>query len=289
MSCTPGGFISATDAHLIAKTNVVVWHEICAIQQAVLTAIENSATNTGEFCTTIAGNTPFTFVEEISSISIVAPGQDYFPVVATVAFTNDASGTGATGTVNVGATGIITSIDITAGGTGYDTGTTTVDITHPNGTGFAGTITETAGVIDGVTITDGGINYGDLLPTVAFVDPSGLGQEAAAVLTVGGIGELTTVTLTNPGEFYSQSTVANVIEAPTSSGADGTLAITVTSNTFNTTPFDYYLQVTGTSSDNTIKVQITEVINYFRNLGYDIVAQVNPDTNQTIQWKVCWI
>lgn len=59
-------------------------------------------------------------------------------------------------------------------------------------------------------------------------------------------------------------------------------------NPYPTDPYQYYLALIEQLDDCGIKDQIEQVIAHFTNLGYSIEAQVNPDTNETIQWEVCW-
>lgn len=59
-------------------------------------------------------------------------------------------------------------------------------------------------------------------------------------------------------------------------------------NPYGTEPSLYYNAHIGQNDDCAVKDQIEQVMAHFTNLGYDIVVQVDPDTNETIQWKVCW-
>lgn len=61
-------------------------------------------------------------------------------------------------------------VRITAGGSGYDSGTS-ITIDDPTGTGFEGILTVESGVIVAVTIVDGGKNYTD--PTVVLTNDGG--------------------------------------------------------------------------------------------------------------------
>lgn len=290
MSCTSSGFLTASNAQMIAKANSLIWQEICTIQQAILTEVANCNTHTGGFSTVVAGSSPFTFYETISSIAIANAGTGYDPVVATITF-DHADGSGALGTVHVAADGTILSVDVDTAGSGYNTtNPLTLTFVHPVGTGATATaeVDQGTGEILSVTVTDAGINYGPLLPTVEFNDPLLTGTGAAATLSVNELGALETVTLTNPGMFYSAGTTASVVAASTSPGASGALTVTVNENTYGTDPSVYYKYLENLVLDKTAKVHINEVVSYFSNLGYYIVPQVNPTTNQTIQWYISW-
>lgn len=94
-----------------------------------------------------------------------------------------------------GSPGVITSINITNGGSGYTTAPT-VGFTGGGGTNAAATATISGGKVSSITITNGGSNYTSA-PTITFTGGGGSGASATPVANYG-----TTATLTpvlNPG------------------------------------------------------------------------------------------
>jgi len=264
-----------------------------ALQQSSTTRIGTGFTITPATnnVTGLAGGTggaitPIVTNGVVTSLVVTTPGTGYIdgtPVVVT-----HPSGTGATANVSsVGGSGEILAATITNGGSGYDTVNALVTVTHPTGFAFEGTVTTTAGVVTGISIQDGGSLYGDLYPTVAVSDVTGSGAE----INVTGVasGAITSIQLVDGGAGYSQTAAATVTPAPTDTDGTGALiTLTIESNTFGTDPLDYYLVLEGQATDAVISDQLQYVIDYFTALGYNIRAQVNPATNNTIQWQLIW-
>ena len=78
----------------------------------------------------------------------------------------------------------VTSLAITAGGTGYGA-TTTITITDDegNGTGATGTVTVTSGVITAVTLVAGGTNY-QVAPRITITDSGSTGSSATLTAAI---------------------------------------------------------------------------------------------------------
>jgi len=83
-------------------------------------------------------------------------------------------------------TGSLTSVAVTAGGSGYTAPVATVSAPQTAG-GVQATVTvqSTAGVVTGLTITNPGSGYTSA--TITITDPDGTGATATATVTVGGI------------------------------------------------------------------------------------------------------
>ncbi len=148
----------------------------------------------------------------ILSASITLPGFGYF-AAPTVNFTG--GGTGATGTTTV-ANGAVTGINVTAGGSGYATGTLTISA-PPASVTATGTVTTDGNLVTGVSITNAGANgYYTTPPLVTFGGP-GTGATGTAVLTAG---RVTSVTIGNAGTGYTTATVtfAAPLAASTATG-----------------------------------------------------------------------
>lgn len=448
----PSSFMSASQARDMARDKSTIFGEISAIQQAILSATSLCTPTGGKFCTTVAGNTPMTFISHISEVEVTNGGSGYNPVPASVSFYHpdplldytvaDASASA------VVANGAISSITITAGGSGYtpviaqttiqstlgsgatlaldivageilsatviDAGNQYADgdvvvVSHPTGTGASLVVSQTGsptgtvvtvtvinggigyqpiqprveinhpygvnfngipqvnglGEIIGVTITNAGIGYQTLLPILTVDDVYGHSAEflvnvtAGAVTSVdvldGGVGytnaavgiinpiipfagtgakmyinaiagEIVSVILTESGLLYRSGLY--VLEAPTGGvsahlyltvdsydgkitdvsvlaggagyvtsvidvsphfeGVGATVDLTVVDNPYGTNPHLYYAAFVDSIDDAQKIDQINQVVAYFRGLGYAITPSVNPDTNSTIQWKICW-
>jgi hypothetical protein len=224
----------------------------------------------------------------ITDTVIVNAGVNY--LVGEVIPVSHLTGTGAVLEIqSVGSGGEIQTIAITDGGQDYQTIVAEVTVNHPTGLGFEGLVQVALGSVVGITVIDGGLLYNDLLPTILIEDITGNGAGAETVTDVGlTLGELVDVIVTAGGANYSSDTTGTVVPAPTSSGADAEVEVVIDLNPFNTNPRDYYLSLIGQLDDCGIKDQIEQVLAYFRDLGYVIEAQVDPETGSTIRWEVCW-
>ena len=63
---------------------------------------------------------------------------------------------------------------------------------------------------------------------------------------------------------------------------DGTVSAT------DPTSRDYYNVWTNLTDDRKRSLHMTQVINYFQRLGYNIVQKLNTTTTNTFQWEVYW-
>lgn len=116
-------------------------------------------------------------------------------------------------------TGVVGSINITNGGTGYSA-TPIVTIQAP-GQAVAGTPVITAGAITSIPLLSGGNSY-TLAPTITITGGGGTGAVATSKLTNGIV---TGITITNGGTGYTSSPTINIL-APGQAVA-GTPVITV--------------------------------------------------------------
>ena len=71
------GFPSASQMEQLALDHPTIWREICAIQQAILSAASNCQPDGGRMCTVVGGETPMTFVTGVRSIDVLDPGAGY--------------------------------------------------------------------------------------------------------------------------------------------------------------------------------------------------------------------
>lgn len=366
-------FLKSNDVRSLARNDLLIWTEICAIQRAILLAAAD-----GELETIVNDGTPMTWVSGIASITVTNGGAGYFPVVATATIshptgigaavtpivtgnaitgftvTNAGSGyeplpatidmsglgngdaslrpivdettgeitsvlildtgtgytvgdpvpalypTGSTGlafaatVAMVNANGGIISVNITEGGTGYQTVYATVEVQHPIGTEFEGAVITSGGEVTGVSIQSGGFNYRNLLPTAAIVDTTGGGAvlEITESDIVGGV--IQEIQIVSGGYGYSQGATVVITPAtdinddPVGSGATATAAVAADPDNYGTTAPFYYDVLSGQRSDRPRAGQIEFVQDYFTALGYNIRAQVNLNTGYTMQWWIIW-
>ena len=162
--------------------------------------------------------------------------------------------------------------------------TTVEDITTTNATDTAMQISNTARVA-GIIITNGGSGYAPLYPTVSVTDNNG-GTGAVITANIAG-GAVTALNVIDGGSGYVNP-ILTIVAAPTSSGNGATGTATVGTNTFGTSPSDYNDVLIGQSTDAVISDQIQFVLDYFTALGYNIRAQTNTATGNTIQWQIIW-
>jgi hypothetical protein len=354
-------FLTAAQAASGSMCSNIAFSEIQLLQTAILGAVASCKRQV-----IVSSGTPMTALDNITAITLTAPGANYFPVVATATITHpsgtgasltptisngtitgfiinaggsgyapvvavaDASGTGdgnavlqtivnngkisivniiAGGTgysvgdqiiivhpngsgaivhvATIGTSGRITSTVVNSQGSGYDPIVATITVNHPLGVGFTGTVLVNSGSIIGVTILNPGAGYTTLLPTVLVHTTTG--SKAKFALTVNtGTGAITSITIINGGVDYSSSDTVSIIPALTSSGSGATATITVTSGSSSIPAEDYLNTILGTVINPTAQAQLAYVINYFKCLGYNIQAQVNPASGSTMQWFISW-
>lgn len=186
-------FIKAEDARNFARDLPLLYEEICAIQQAILAAINN-----GEYSTIVAGGTPMTATNSVVSVTVTDPGTDYFPIEATAVIVHPFGVNADVEPIVEGTT--VTGFVINDGGTGYDPVSATANMTGSGNADASIQPIVVDGVIVGVVIVDAGTGYlvGDAVP---IVHPAGSGADLE-VGSVGGGGEILSVTINDGGEDY---------------------------------------------------------------------------------------
>jgi hypothetical protein len=221
--------------------------------------------------------------------NVTAAGGSGYLVGATLSFTHPTGINAAATVTSVLAGGVISVITISNGGSGYEQAVATVTVTTPDpaatpAIAFAGTVVTSNGSVTGISIQEGGLGYAALLPTVSVTDATGTG----AVLTtnIAG-GAVTAINVDDGGSGYTAPTLT-IVAAPTSSGNGALGTATIGTNTWGTTPSEYHDVLAGLDSDAVISDQIQYVLDYFTSLGYNIRAQTNSTTTNTMQWQIIW-
>lgn len=206
------GFPNASLMQQISLNSPVIWQEICLIQQAILSASKNCAPNTGKMCTTVAGNTPMTFVSGINNVEIVNGGAGYYidnPSIKFIPPEGRVPSVTAQAEVLTNG-GSILSIVMTNYGQGYQPVPSTLVVSSPTGTGAELLpIVDATGSIIGVNIVSAGNNYqvGDAVVANRAVTSSFPQANAdIKVSAVSASGEILSVSVLKSGQGYQPST-----------------------------------------------------------------------------------
>lgn len=209
--CAPGsGFPSASTMEQLATNNAVVWEEICMLQQAILAAASQCQVGGGQFCTTVGGATPMTFVTGVSSVTVDDPGAGYYRDVPAVSFVPPigSAGTGATATLTTNG-GNILSVTVTDGGSGYEPIPATMSVSSLVGANAVlQPLVNAIGQVVAVNIVNPGTGYttSDTVIATRAVAPNPAFTNAIfQIASVGISGEILAVIVLNPGSGYEDS------------------------------------------------------------------------------------
>ena len=214
MSCSSSNasFPTASSMAQLATNYPIIWDEISGIQQAIMAAVSQCTVGGGQLSTIVAGSTPMTYVSGVSSVTVVSPGTGYVQDIPAVVFVPPlgSSASGATGTVTTNG-GAILSINVTAGGTGYQPIPATLAVTSTTGTGASLVpLVSATGQIVSVNIITGGTGYtiGDsVIATRAVAYDSAYVNATFQIAAVSITGQIISVNVVTQGSGY-QSSVA---------------------------------------------------------------------------------
>ena len=205
------GFPTASTMEQIATNYGLIATEESMIQQAILAAASQCQPGGGQFCTTVGGTTPMTFVSGVGTVSVINGGTGYYqdtPAVYFVPPLGVTPPTIATGTVTTNG-GNILSINITNGGVGYQPVPATLSISSVSGTGAnLQLLVDGYGGAAQVNIVAGGSGYtvNDTVTATRAVAPNMAYVDAVfKVTSVSLTGELIEVAILNPGSGYQPS------------------------------------------------------------------------------------
>lgn len=209
--CSPSsGFPSASSMEALATNNSVIWEEICMLQQAILAASSQCQSGGGQFCTTVGGATPMTFVSGVESVTVTHAGSGYVTDTPAAKFIPPigSSGTGATATLVTNG-GNITGVTVTAGGTGYQPVPATMAVTTSSGTGAnLQPLVNAAGQIVGINIAAAGTSYilsDSVTATRAVAAMAGYVDAVFQITSIGSGGQILSVAILNAGSGYQPS------------------------------------------------------------------------------------
>lgn len=235
--CTPGqGFPNAALMQQIALNSPIVWQEICAIQQAVLSASSGCQPGGSKLCITVGGTTPMTFVSGIKQVTVLSGGTGYYvdrPSVVFVPPVGRVPSIVATADVVTNG-GSILSIDMTNYGEGYQPVNSTLSVGSVAGVdAVLEPIVSATGGIMGVNIIDAGQGYqvnDSVVPVRAVTPTTPLTNAELHVSAVSPNGEILSVSVTKTGQGYQPSTASveivsslnSTYEYPAGAGFKGT-------------------------------------------------------------------
>lgn len=232
----------------------------------------------------VNGGSGYTLLDSVTASRAVAPNPYYYDAQFKI--------------TEVSVTGEIISIAILLPGTGYQPSVTTVNIisslnpllTYPLGSGFNGTVfTDSLGTITQVSINNTGAGYAEFPPYLVISDP-GTGAETSVNLIGNSV---QSIDVLNGGDQYTSSATGTVYNPPTAAlpnppASSAEVTINVIENTYGTDPVLYWQVWAGVTTNRPIQAQLNTVLSYFQGLGYTILIESNPLTNNTIQWKLGW-
>jgi len=181
-------YIQETSNYVVESSNNII-NYVSTSSNNIINYVKNITSVNGQSLWTISNNN---LNYNIGNIGIGIEPTNYKLEVAVGQGSTDAI---ANRYFNVSG-GIITSLIITSGGSGYSN-PPTISFTGGDGSGGAGNVVVSNGIITSVSITSGGSGYSSP-PTVSFV--GGNGATGTAVLT-GGV--ITSVIITAGGSGYS--------------------------------------------------------------------------------------
>ena len=153
-------------------------------------------------------------VGEIKEVKVVRSGSGYADVELII---NDPTNTGTGGAVSTDINNVISAIEFTTRGAGYDEpmvvvtdggGTVGTDSTNTVGIGYVGTVGLNNG-LGGATIVEDWADYINGQTRVIVIDshPEPTGYGATGTVSLGGAGNVSNIVINNPGSAYKTPTI----------------------------------------------------------------------------------
>jgi hypothetical protein len=208
------GFPAASTVDSLATNYGLIAAEEAMIQQAILSAASQCQPGGGQFCTTVGGNTPMTFVSGVGSITVNNGGLNYYQdtPMAVIVPPLGSSGAGAVLTLTTNGGSILT-IGVTAGGSGYSPINATLAVSSVGGVGAVlQPLVNAAGNIVSINILTPGTGYlitDSIIATRAVAPNAGYVNANIVITGVSNTGAILSVAILNPGSGY-QPSVATV-------------------------------------------------------------------------------
>lgn len=159
--------------------------------------------------------------------SVTVSASKLYATAPTLSFAAPSSGTTATGTAVLSATGGVRAVTVSSGGS-YTTAPTVTFSAPPSGTTATGTITTSGSghfVVVSIAITDAGTGY--TTPPTITITPSGAGTTTTPAVVTSAIGfPIQTVTVNNGGSGYTAAPAITVTGTGYGSGTTTLAAVT---------------------------------------------------------------
>lgn len=218
----------------LATNHPIIWTEICAIQQAILSASSQCQPSGGKMKTIVSGTTPMTWVSGIESVSVINGGLGYFIDRPDIVFIppRGSSGSGATATAVTNG-GSILSVTINTNGSGYQPVNSTLSVSSLAGTGAVlEPLVNSQGQIVAVNIINGGSGYtllDSVVATRALAPNPAYINATFKITTISPTGQIIAVSVLNPGTGYEPSvttmrvasSINSIVDYPVGSGFFG--------------------------------------------------------------------
>jgi uncharacterized repeat protein (TIGR01451 family) len=173
---------------------------------------------------TVSDTMPFGFTYSGSSIAPSSGGNNCsfagstltcsIPTLDPTPFVSFSGGTGGTSATATLTSGVLTSVAVNSGGTGY-TSAPEVFVIGGGGSGATATATISGGAVTAITVTSGGSGYTST-PSITF---AGGGGSPSAIATVNSSGNVTGYTVTSGGSGYTTAPTVTIATSGTGSGA----------------------------------------------------------------------
>lgn len=287
MTCNPKTFqnsgMDAKTASQLSSYSGVVSYEITFLTDYIMKAVKESG-NCSDNCLIVDNNTPMTYSGGIQQVRVLDGGENYYPVVPRPVIYGD--GISAEIELLV-SNGVIDGVGIIAGGAHYTSAT--IDIEDTYGTGAEFDVTIENGIIVDIQVINGGSGYDPIYPKIEL-DNYGNGQNANMLVSINLLnGSIAYVDVVESGTGYSHNTRARVVPPIFSDGTGAELDIIVNQGPIAKVDTGiYYEFLTGQSNRCGASNHINQIRSHFRRMGYNIRAMVNPKTNSSIMWEICW-
>ena len=204
------GFPNASTMDQLATNYSLIATEEAMIQQSILAAASQCQPGGGQFCTTVGGTTPMTFVSGVGSVTVISGGLGYVQDSPSAIVVPPLGSSGAGAVVSLTTNGgNILSVNVLSGGLGYQPVSATMSISSIAGLGAVlQPLVDATGAIVGVNISSAGAGYtvSDTVTATRAVAPNPAYVNAVfAITAVSVTGAIVSVAILNPGSGYQPS------------------------------------------------------------------------------------
>lgn len=178
----------------------------------------------------------------VNGLSVSNGGYGYLYTSPPAVSITPQPGSGAVVRVNINTgTGVVSSVDVISGGSGYDGPTPTLTVVGGGGTGATFSVSRSAGAITAVTVTSGGSGYSYAPTPVLSGLGAGSGATAHSVVDLGvsgGAGKVTSLVIDSGGSSYTRPPVVNIASHGGAAARSRGSCVCLTTTTIRITPSD---------------------------------------------------